>query len=599
MLRRTSPSLFAIVLVVIVTAVVSVQGLWIGERGDGWKGTVRSDVKGYYGYLQSIFIRGDLGEEPFVWEYVRYTDGGRTVNKYFCGTSVMMAPWFGIGHALALNDHEAPKDGLSIHEMRALSIGAWVYLLLGLLAVRALLRGLGIRDAVVVWTLLAFGLGTQLMQYAALQPGWSHIHSFCVVSAFLLVVHRIHRGASAWWWVVAAALLGLIVLIRPVNGLVVLALPVVAGRDTWSLMRQLLARPGVLAASVLVGGLVVGIQPLLWYLQTGQWFAYGYQGEGFHWDRPEVFKVLFGFRRGLFLWAPVLLLALIGTLWLLRKDRVRGLGMLAYWMANTYVISSWWIWYYGSGFGSRVFVDHYPVLALPFALLLNDLPTRWWTLSRAFIAACITLLGIQMWQYYVHILHHESMDRRKYAFTFLRFDERYRHLLGGNYQAPPFHPNGMEPVIEESCDLESTCTWWQGGRIEERAEAFSGRKVCVFNDSTEYGITFVAPPGSLPTGRPLFLEVGLQRYEAAAGDSHPLLGITEVKHADGSTGYYEPFQMNPMPPVPGRWEQLEYRIPVPPLEPGDRLNFYFWNKDRNARVLIDDVFMRVNAVRPY
>jgi len=81
MLRRASPSLLAIILVVIINAVVSVQGLWIGERGDGWKGTVRSDVKGYYGYLQSIFIRGDLGKEPFVWEYVRYTDGGRTVTS--------------------------------------------------------------------------------------------------------------------------------------------------------------------------------------------------------------------------------------------------------------------------------------------------------------------------------------------------------------------------------------------------------------------------------------------------------------------------------------------------------------------------------------
>jgi hypothetical protein len=38
---------------------------------------------------------------------------------------------------------------------------------------------------------------------------------------------------------------------------------------------------------------------------------------------------------------------------------------------------------------------------------------------------------------------------------------------------------------------------------------------------------------------------------------------------------------------------------VPPLEEGDRLSFYFWNKDRDAHVLIDDVFMRVSAVRPY
>ncbi len=473
------------------------------------------------------------------------------------------------------------------------------YLLIGLLALRALLLGMGVREGAVAWTLAAFAFGTQLMQYAALQPGWSHIHTFCTASVFLLAVHRLARDGTVLLWLVAAALLGLVVLIRPVNGLLLLAIPVVAGKDTRALLRGLFQRPLVLAGAVLIGAAVVGIQPLLWHVQTGHWFAYGYQGEGFHWDRPEVFKVLFGFRRGLFLWAPVLLLAALGTLASWRSDRLHCGAMLIYWAANTYVISSWWIWYYGSGFGSRVFVDHYPVLAIPMALLLDRTHGRWWTLTRGYIVACIVLLGIQMWQYHVHILHHESMDRRKYAFTFLRFGDKYRNLLGGNYQSAPFNPNGMEVLLEESCDLERECTWWKGGRIEERPEAFSGSRACVFNDSTEYGITFVAEPGTLPTGQALFLEVGLQRYEAVAGASHTLLGITEVKHADGSSGYYEPFQINPMPPVPGQWEQVEYRIPVPPLEEGDRLSFYFWNKDRDAHVLIDDVFMRVSAVRPY
>ncbi len=599
MRSRPSASLPVVLLVVVITSVVSIQGLWTGKHSDGWKDTVRSDVKGYYGYLQAFFLRNDLGHEPFSWEYVRYTTDGRTVNKYFSGTSLLMAPWFGIGHALALNDPTAPKDGLSIHEMRMLGAGAWVYLLLGLLALRALLLGMGVRDAVVAWTVAAFGLGTQLMQYAALQPGWSHIYSFCTASVFLLVLHRLHLGAHPGWWVAAAALLGLLVLIRPVNGLMAFALPVVAGRDAWPLLRQLFVLPAVWITALAAAVAVVGIQPLLWHLQTGHWLAYGYQGEGFHWDRPELFKVLFGFRRGLFLWAPVLLLALAGTFWLLRHDRDRGLGMVAYWAANTYVISSWWIWYYGSGFGSRVFVDHYPVMAIPFALLLNDLPERRWRMARAFIAGCIALLCFQMWQYYVGILHPESMDRHKYAFTFLRCGERFRGQLGGNYQAAPYNPNGMDVVLEERCDLEGDCSRWRGGRIEERPEAHSGGKVCVFDVNTEFGITFSATTDQLPTGRALYLEAGLQRLEAEAGDSHTMLAVTEVKHADGSTAYYEPFRMNPVPPTPERWEHLEYRIPVPMLEPGDRLSFYLWNQGHASRVLIDDVTMRVNAVRPY
>lgn len=579
-------------------AFIALKGLWPGPK-DGLANTVvRSDVKGYYGYLQALFIRHDLGREPYQWEYVRQTPTG-TLNKYFCGTSLMMAPWFAIGHDIARSDPKAPRDGLSAHEMRALSIGAWAYLFIGLMALRALLLRLGVRDGAVAWSLAAIGLGTQLLQYSALQPGWSHVYSFCAVAVFLLLVHRMGAEGRSWRAVPAAALLGLIILIRPVNGLVILAVPVVLG-DAWRpAIRRVLQRPAVLIAALLACTAVVAIQPILWHAQTGQWYAYGYRGEGFHWDRPEVLKVLFGFRRGLFLWAPVLLLTLAGTVRLLRHDRVRGWSMLLYWAANTYVISAWWIWYYGSGFGSRVFVDHYPVLAVPLALLLHSLHGRAWLAIRAFIVLCCALLLFQMWQYHVFILHHESMDRAKYVRAFLRWDDRHRGQFGGNYQAPPFHPNGMTPVLEESCDFEHPCAHWSGGGIRHRKDAYSGYNALVFDGTDEFGLKFEAGTDRLPTGRDLFLEVGLQRYEKESRDSHALMGVTDVKRPDGSTAFYEPFRMNPMPGTSGEWEQIEYRIPVPALQPGDRLSFYFWDRERSSRVLIDDVFIRVSAVNPY
>ena len=597
-MRRPGPSLLIALLIVTVNASVAVRGLWPGRLDGLANSVVRSDVKGYYAYLQAIFIRHDLGEEKLVWEYVRYAGTG-TLNKYFCGTSVMMAPWFLAGHAIALVDPDAPRDGLSVHEMRALSIGAWCYLLIGLLAMRALLLRLGFTEATTAWTLVAIGFGTQLMQYGALQPGWSHVYSFCAVSLFLLASLRFATGRAARWLFIMAALLGLIILIRPVNALVVLALPAVLGDALLHLLRDLFRRPLMLLAAISACFAIVFIQPLLWHSQTGLWIAYGYQGEGFHWDRPEILKVLFGFRRGLFLWTPVLLLAVAGTLWLLMKERMRGIGLLAYWAVNTYVISAWWIWYYGSGFGSRVFVDHYPVLALPIAFVLRDASPRWLRATRVFVVACCALLLFQMWQYNTGILHPESMDREKYAFTFGRRDASYRGALGGNYQAPPFNPNGMSVVLEESCDFEHACAHWGGGAIRHRDDAFSGGNAAVFDGKEEFGLGFEAGTDELPTGRALYLEIGLQRYEARSHDSHPMLCVTDVRNARDEVAFYEPFAFNPMPGRAGAWEQLEYRIPVPPLFPGERLKFYFWDRERRSRVLIDDVFIRVWAVNPY
>ncbi|MBK9514868.1 MAG: hypothetical protein IPO05_14860 [Flavobacteriales bacterium] len=589
----------AIGLVVLFTAVLSIGGSWQGGDGQGWKGTIRSDAKGYYGYLQAIFLRHDLGHEPFQWEYVKRTPNG-TLNKYFAGTAVTMAPWFAVGHALALTDPDAPRNGLSEYEMKALFIGAWCYLLLGLLALRALLIGLGIREGVIAWVVLAFGLGSTLLQMAGFQPAWSHIHSFCVIAIFLLLVQRIATGADLRWSVVAGALFGLIVLIRPVNGLLLLAIPVVAGKDLTALLTRLRVHPGTALGAMLASALVIGIQPLLWKLQTGNWLEYGYGGEGFLWDRPEVFKVLFGFRRGLFLWTPVLLLSGIGTLLLWRWDRTRAAWLLVYWVSNVYVISSWWIWYYGSGFGARVFVDHYPVLAIPMALLLQRTTTRTWILARLFIVACIVLHLFQLWQYHTHILHHECMDRAKYVWAFGRHAPQDRGQLGGNYQEAPYHPNGMDVIIEESCDLDNPCTYWGGGHRVEDPKAFTGKHVCVYDEDHEFGITFTVPPGIIPPDRDLFLEVGYQRYEAVAGESGPALGITVVQAEARDPAYYEPFRINPLPGQKNdHWQQIEYRIPVPALADDETLKFYLWNKDLQARFLVDDVFMRVSAVRPY
>jgi hypothetical protein len=597
-MRRITPSLLVVLAVVALNAIISMRGLWPGTAAGLADAVVRSDVKGYYGYLQAVFIRHDLGREQPVWEYVRQTPTG-TLNKYYCGTAVMMAPWFLIGHDIALGDPKAPRDGLSVHEMRAISIGAWCYLLIGLLALRALLRRMGFADATTAWVLIAIGFGTQLMQYSALQPGWSHVYSFCAISLFLLAVQRFSTDGTPRWMIAAAALLGLIIIIRPVNGLVLLALPVLLGGAWRDAVKRAVRHPLMLVLAVLACAALISIQPLLWHVQIGKWYAYGYTGEGFHWDRPEVLKVLFGFRRGLFLWTPVLLLALFGTVWLLLKDRARGIGMLLYWAANLYVISAWWIWYYGSGFGSRVFVDHYPVLVLPVAFLMQAFPKRWLLAARAFIVLCCALLLFQMWQYSAGILHPESMDRTKYAYAFLRCDDSYRQALGGNFQAPPFNPKGMSAVLEETCDFEHPCGHWGGGAIRRWSDAFSGGNAAVFDGSDEYGLQFEAGTDELPTGRALYLEVGLQRREEQSRDAHYLLGVTDVRKVDGSVAYYEPFAFNPLPAKPGTWEQIEYRIPVPPLEKGDRLKFYFWDKYRRSRVLIDDVFMRVNAVNAH
>ncbi|HMQ75133.1 MAG TPA: hypothetical protein PKE21_01770 [Flavobacteriales bacterium] len=597
-LQRPRNSSLAIAALMLVLSVLQVRWAWIGDSGHEWERMVRSDVRGYYGYLLAVFIRGDLGHEPADPTYVHHTPDG-TLNKYFAGTAVMMAPWFAAGHAVALLSPDAPKDGRSGWEYMAIGLGGLVHVLLGLLLLRALLTGLGVRDVVIAWVLAATVLATPLLQYATLQPGWSHVHSFLAFAAFLYVVHRLAEACHMRWLILLGVVFGLIVLIRPVNGLVLLAVPIVAGDRTLALIRRVLAHPLHLVAAAVAFSAVVAVQPLLWHAQTGHWLEWGYRGEGFHWDRPEVLRVLFGFRRGLFLYAPVLLLAVAALFALLRRSPVVAWSGLVYLAVNTYVIASWWIWYYGSGFGSRVYIEHLAVLTVPWALALHRVGRRTWALGRAWMLACIVLHTFQYWQYRHLILHHESMDRNKYAWAFGRTARVDMDRLGGNYQAPPFNPNGMSLVLKSYNNLEGPSPHWVGGRIEARPEAVSGRHVCVY-EGDEFGITFIARAGILPTGRALQLEVTAMRYEERAGDSFTMQGVATVQGTDGALIYYEPFRMNLLAGErDGTWARLCYAIPLPPLRAGEEVRFYFWDQHRNARMLVDDLRVKVFAVNAY
>ena len=181
----------------------------------------------------------------------------------------------------------------------------------------------------------------------------------------------------------------------------------------------------------------------------------------------------------------------------------------------------------------------------------------------------------------------------------LRTDEGHRHRLGGNYQAAPYHPNGMTLILEETCGMDDSCTYWTGGRRIQWEGAHSPSSVLLFDAHNTFGITFSAGTDVLPTGRALFLEIGLQRFQATYEASRYALGVTEVLNNADTAYFYEPFPIDPLPGKPGEWQQLEYRVPVPPLSDGDRLRFYLWNKGGRSQFLVDDVFMRVSAVNPY
>lgn len=593
--HRPTPSTLAIAAVMAFFALITWRWSW--NQGPP---IIRSDAEGYYGYLRAVFINHDLGNERLNSTYLHGTPDG-TLNKYFAWEAVMLTPFFLAAHGWAHLSGDVP-DGLSTPYLRAIGLAGLVYALLGLLAIRAFLRRSGIAEAAIAAVLLVIGFGTQLVQYASIQPGWSHVYSFCAVSVFLLVTERLSRSMSIRRCVFWGLSLGLVVLLRPVNGLVVLALPVALGTGAWPFLRTFFGRRWAVTAAAIAFGGVVLIQSALWYAQVGHFIAYGYKGEGFHWDRPALFQVLIGFRRGLFLWTPVLLFAVLGAIVLLRRDRVRAVASLVYWVVNTYIIASWWIWYYGSGWGARVYIDHYPVLFVPLAHMLSywhGTHRRMWRATTIGLAATCLFTMAQFYQYNHNLLDVEGMDARKYAYAFLRFDDAHRDRLGGMYRVPPYHPDGLDTLMHEKWDAEGSWTHWDARRIRmSGAPSATHAVACDLVDA--FGPSFTLEAHEFPAGRELYLAIGFERYVEHVDDTRDVLCVAVTEDSAGTQSFYSSFRMEPLPPSGEHvWEHLEYRVPYPATHGTEDLKFYFWNQKSNGRFRLDDLDVTVMAVREY
>ena len=574
-----------------------VTGSWFMEEDPP---IVRSDAKGYYGYLRAVLINHDLGHEEPDPAYIHQTPDG-TLNKYFAGEAVLLLPFFLMAHGWAHVSGDV-TDGLSPPYMRAVGIAALCYALVGLLAFRAVMRRSGVNEPAATATILVLGSGTQLVQYASMQPGWSHVYSFCMIALFLLGTMRLAENVAVGRAIAWGLALGLVILLRPVNGLVLLAVPIVLGKDTRAFATVLVRRRGLLVLAVLASASVVAIQCALWYMQTGHPVAYGYKGEGFHWDRPEVRQVLIGFRRGLFLWTPVFLPAALSALVLFRLDRSRALWTGLYWAVNTYIISAWWIWYYGSGWGARVFVDHYPVLFIPLALVLSyfwEARRALWRVTIGALAVASLFTMMQFYQYNNGLLDTEGMDARKYRYAFMRFDDAHRDRLGGMYRVPPYNPEGLDTLMHEKWDTEGTWSHWDARRIRmDGAPSPTHAAACDLVDG--FGPAFTLKAGEFPAGRELYLAIGFERYVEHADDTRGVLCVTVLEDTAGTQSYYKTFPMEPLPPHGDRaWEHVEYRIPYPAASGAEDLKFYFWNKESRGRFRLDDLDVTVMVVRPY
>lgn len=430
-MKKLDFSKITIIAIVLLMTAISSNTNWGKER---WKGIVEADGKGYYAYLPAVFIYKDLNfgffdhiEKEKYYNPNRYYDyransgHGQLINKYYCGTAVAEMPFFFMAHGLTkMTGGDA--DGYSKYYMIFVNAAALFYLLLGLIFLRKTLMTYSIPNWIIAITLIVAVFATNLFAYTVVETGLSHIFSFAFVSAFVYFSKRFFDSPHTKYLFVLAALLGMIVLIRPINLLILLSWPFLAGSLVLlsNGLKFALSRYRSLFFSVVVFGSIVSIQLLIYKISTGHFIIYSYQEEGFNFLNPHFTDILFSYKKGLFLYTPMYLLAMFGLIPVLKKNKFAALSWLAFFIFITYIFSSWWMWYYGGSFSSRVYVEYIPVFMILFALLLSETKLKWRrmaivSLSFLLLAVC----QIQTYQYRYYEIHWDQMDKEKYWDVFL------------------------------------------------------------------------------------------------------------------------------------------------------------------------------------
>lgn len=406
------------------------------------------DVSQYYGYLPATFIYGldynlnyrETYQEAF--ENVNLTgvllENGNLIFKMTSGVAILLVPFFLLGHLGAVV-FDWPATGYSEPYKIALIVGTFCYLSLGLVFLFKFLR-LHFGDLVSLLTVLVFLLGTNLLFYGLHQLPMSHPFSFALLGALLFFTHQFYATNSKKhaYAMRLGLLVGLIVLIRPTN--VLLALIVLyyglSLRDGRGLGERLRTYTSSYVLMAVFSFIVFVPQCLYWYRQTGNFFFFSYGGERFFFDQPMILQGLFGFRKGLFIYTPVALLAVAGFFFY-KKFLLNFSVVYVILALSTYVTLSWWSYTYGNSFGLRPFIDLYPLLALSFAALLQTAYNRHlavFALVLSISAGLIALNLIQTKQYMLGIIEPSGrMSKAYYMATFLHLDphhaEKMRYLL--------------------------------------------------------------------------------------------------------------------------------------------------------------------------
>lgn len=375
---------------------------------------IRADAEGYYAYLPGFFIYHDSGMiKTFIYQpdalsfssppIYKNLNTNLNIDKYPMGVAILLLPFFITAHFLSFI-LSLPLDGYSpVYQYIVGSAGIF-YLLIGLYYLQKLYqRYFNFKIVVVTLTLLLFA--TNLYHYATFDSLMSHVFTFTLLSIFLYKVINWSKQPDVINSVVLGIIWGLLILVRNTNIIFgLLLLPYIIQHFKHFIL-------------IILTALLINLPQLFyWHYVSGSFIIFSYKGEGFNFLNPNIYGVLFSPRKGLFFWAPIWLLSLLGMRISSKKLRPLFLSLIIIILLSVWFNASWHDWAYGSSFGNRALIDIYPILGIFLAAFMEKI----WSKPKirksmmVFFLLLIMLNLTNMFKYWQRILPYDQITLKLY-----------------------------------------------------------------------------------------------------------------------------------------------------------------------------------------
>ena len=364
--------------------------LWIVSSILLFTPDVQGDGVGYYAYLRSVFIDGDLqfanefnkSLSPFAFVpiYPIYAPTGYTINPWSIGPAILQVPFWLFAHSIVLATNligitNWAVNGYVAPYVTMVGLSSVVAGLVTLFGMYHILRRY-FTPPVAVLSVAFMYLASNLLYYA--QVNNNNVHSISTATVTLMIIAFLATQDRPTWrrWIIFGISVGVIGIVYWVTLILCLFPAGVICSQAWmywrehnrSALRQLIIGVSLAALSAV---LILGLQSVTWYVMYESLFTVP-QGNAFALPQyPRLWQVFFGDWYGLFWWTPAIFIGILGLFLYARSAPTYGTWMVvavwAYILYNASIPN----WDGSSGFGFRRLASMAPLIVFGIAHIVE------------------------------------------------------------------------------------------------------------------------------------------------------------------------------------------------------------------------------------